>query len=153
MNFITQPIALSILLADDDLDDRSFFEKAIKGIPIATSLTCVQDGEELIDYLSKNLHQLPDLIFLDLSMPRKTGFECLIEIKENEKLKSIPVVVFTTSFGRGLDYEQTLINTLVTYGAQEFIRKPDNLSQLRELIHKILTSLVEKTSLSKNIGT
>ena len=100
---ITEPqkIPLKILLADDDTDDRSFFEKAIKQIPIATSLTTFNDGEQLMNYFSSNPEKLHDVLFLDLSMPRKTGFECLSEIMENEKLKNIPVIVFTTSLGRG----------------------------------------------------
>jgi CheY-like chemotaxis protein len=74
---------IHILLADDDIDDRGFFEKALLEIPIACQLTMVQDGEQLMDYLNKHTMELPDVLFLDLSMPRKTGFECLTEIKEN----------------------------------------------------------------------
>jgi CheY-like chemotaxis protein len=146
MNTKNEGDSIHILLADDDIDDRSFFAKALRNIPIVTVLTSVQDGEQLVEYLSENLTQLPDIIFLDLSMPRKTGFECLIEIKEDEKFKEIPIVVFTTSFGRGIDYEQNLIKTLVSNGAQEFIRKPDNLEQLKQLIHKILVMLIENRS-------
>lgn len=136
---------LKILLADDDLDDRSFFDKALKGIAIETHFTTVKDGEQLLNYLLNNTAQLPDLIFLDLSMPRKTGFECLIEIKENESLKNIPVVVFTTSFGRSMEYEQTLINTLISHGAYDFLRKPSNLDELKQIIHKILIKLIEQS--------
>ena len=80
---------LKILLAEDDRDDRELFEKALKEIPIATHLRTVSNGEELMDHLLKNLMDLPDVLFLDLSMPRKTGFECLIEIKEDKKLEEI----------------------------------------------------------------
>lgn len=148
MNNKDQIIFFNILLADDDIDDRSFFEKALRGIPIETQLASVKDGEELVTYLSNNPIPLPDVIFLDLSMPRKTGFECLIEIKENETLKNIPVVVFTTSFGRGNVYEQTLINSLASHGAYDFIRKPASVDHLQQIIHKILTTLIEKTSLN-----
>ena len=71
--------------AEDDKDDRFFFEKALAEISFNTNLTTVLDGEQLMDYLLKNPEQLPDIIFLDLSMPRKNGFECLAELKENEK--------------------------------------------------------------------
>ena len=81
----------NILLADDDIDDRFFFSKALKEIPISTNLTTVHDGEELMHYLEKNSKSLPNILFLDLSMPRKTGFECLYEIKDNEKFKDIPI--------------------------------------------------------------
>ncbi|MBC8048251.1 MAG: response regulator, partial [Fimbriimonadaceae bacterium] len=82
---------INVLLADDDKDDRYFFDKALKQIPIATHLKTVADGEKLMDYLLKNDVPLPDVLFLDLNMPRKNGSECLAEIKRNEKLKEIPV--------------------------------------------------------------
>ena len=93
-----QQVPLNILLADDDLDDRSFFEKALEEIPIATKLVMVYNGEQLMDHLDNKANLIPDILFLDLSMPRKTGFECLVEIKENKRLKDIPVIMFTTSF-------------------------------------------------------
>src|SRR6187551_2672130 len=93
-----QNIALNILLADDDIDDRFFFEKALTEIPIATQLKTVGNGEELMEYLEKNPTNLPDILFLDLSMPRKTGFECLIEIREDKLFEKLYVVMFTTSF-------------------------------------------------------
>ena len=139
-----QDTPLHILLADDDTDDCLFFEKALKETNIESYLTTVRDGEELMDYLSKNSDHLPDMLFLDLSMPRKTGFECLSEIKENEKLNNLPVIVFTTSFARGIDFEQSLINTLSKLGAQEYIRKPGDFEQLKQIIHKALSLLLEK---------
>ena len=135
---------LNILLADDDNDDRIFFEKALKEIPIATHLTIVHDGEQLMNYLSKNSEHLPDVLFLDLSMPRKTGFECLTEIKENKKLKNLPVVVFTTSFGHSIDFEQTMINTLSGIGSLDYVRKPADIEQLKKIIHKVLIKLIQK---------
>ena len=139
-----QDTPLHILLADDDTDDCLFFEKALKETNIESYLTTVRDGEELMDYLSKNSDRLPDMLFLDLSMPGKTGFECLSEIKENEKLNNLPVIVFTTSFARGIDFEQSLINTLSKLGAQEYIRKPGDFEQLKQIIHKALSLLLEK---------
>src|SRR5580700_8522914 len=98
MNQKQELAALNILLADDDTDDCLFFEKALKEIPMATHLTIFHDGEQLMNYLSKNFELRPDILFLDLAMPRKTGFECLSEIKEDEKLKVLPVFVFTIAF-------------------------------------------------------
>src|ERR1022692_2297556 len=110
---------INVLLADDDKEDRMLFEQALKEIPIATKLTTVKDGEELMEYLSKNTPDSKgiDIIFLDLSMPRKTGFECLPEIKENEKLKDISIVVFSTSFTKDMNFEQGMINLLTKEGA------------------------------------
>jgi CheY-like chemotaxis protein len=143
MNFKPQT-ALNILLAEDDADDRSFFEKALKEISIVTQLKIVCDGEELMNYLTTNYEQLPDVLFLDLSMPRKTGFECLGEIKEDKKLKDLPVVIFTIPFGRSIDFEKTMMNSLSGMGAQEYISKPNNLEQLKQVIHQALIRLIEK---------
>src|ERR1035437_7133970 len=144
-----QPASLNILLADDDTDDRFFFDKALKEIPIITHLTVVNDGEQLMNYQNKNSAHLPDILFLDLSMPRKTGFECLTEIKEDKKLKDIPVIVFTTSFGRGINFEESLINTLSKIGAQEYVRKPGDFEQLKQIIHKSLIVEIEKKLLKE----
>jgi CheY-like chemotaxis protein len=134
---------INILLADDDTDDCIFFEKALAGVSVATHLTTVRDGEQLMQYLAGNPGCQPDIIFLDLSMPRKTGFECLMEIKEDKTLKDIPVVVFTTSFGRDIHFEQSLINTLTNIGSQEYVRKPSDITELQQIIQKALTTVFE----------
>ena len=136
----------NILLADDDTDDRSFFEKALQEIPIDTHLNTVNNGENLMEYLAENADNLPDVIFLDLSMPRKTGFECLMEIKEDEKLKDISVVMFSTSFTRGVELELTLMNTLSKMGALDYIRKPGGFDQLKQVIHESLIKVMERKS-------
>ena len=141
---------LKVLFAEDDKDDRFFFEKVLKEIPITTQLTTVADGENLMDYLSdlvsiKKKSSLPDVIFLDLSMPRKTGFECLIELKQNEKLKDIPVVIFSTSYTKDINYEMGMINMLHRMGANHFIRKPNNLIELKRLVQEVLIKLTGKT--------
>ena len=137
---------VNILLADDDTDDRSFFEKALQEIPIDTHFNTVNNGEQLMEYLAENADNLPDVIFLDLSMPRKTGFECLMEIKEDEKLKDISVVMFSTSFTRGVELEQTLMNTLSKMGALDYIHKPGGFEQLKQVIHESLLKVIEKKS-------
>jgi CheY-like chemotaxis protein len=146
-----QNAPLNILLADDDKDDRFFFEKALQELPVATHLTTVQNGEQLMDYLDINSAHLPDVLFLDLSMPRKTGFECLSEIKENEKLKNLPVVMFSTSFTRGIELEMNLINMLSRMGSQDYIRKPGDFEQLKEVIHQALVRVAEKNLINKQM--
>lgn len=141
-----KPHTLQILLADDDTDDCSFFAEALKEIPIATSLTTVRNGEELMKYLSKNANDLPHVLFLDLSMPRKTGFECLSEIKGSEVFKNIPVIMFTTSVSRGINFEQNIIATLTMMGALDYIRKPAGFEQLKQVIHDALTLVTTKIS-------
>lgn len=145
--------SFNILLADDDSDDCYFFNKALKEIPLSTNLTTVHEGEELMNYLEENSKSLPDILFLDLSMPRKNGFECLHDIKENEKLKDMPVVMFSTSFPSNNSYEQSIMDTLKGMGAQDYIRKPGDFALLKEAIHDILKKEIEKNVLNKRKGT
>ena len=148
MNSEEQKPPLNILLADDDADDRSFFENALKEIPIDSQLTTVNDGEQLMEYFSNNLEQLPDVLFLDLSMPRKGGFECLTEMKEDITLKDIPIVMFSTSYTQDFNYEQGMIGVLYTIGAQDYIRKPGSVAELKELILHSLRKVIKESRLN-----
>ena len=147
-----QSTPLHILLADDDMDDRIFFDKALKEIPVATKLTTVNNGEQLMQWLFENADRLPDVLFLDLSMPRKTGFECLAEIKEDEKLKALTVIMLTTSFTRGIDLEDNLKGTLTRMGAEDYLRKPNDFNDLKDVIHQALIKVAERinTALEEN---
>jgi CheY-like chemotaxis protein len=127
---------LSILLADDDMDDCIFFKEAVEELPVTTHLTAVNDGEQLMQLLTNDTYKLPDVLFLDLNMPRKNGFECLSEIKGNPKLKQLPVIIFSTSF------EQEVVNLLYKNGAQYFIRKPSEFSQFKKIIHQTFITLI-----------
>jgi CheY-like chemotaxis protein len=127
---------LRILLADDDVDDRMFFKKALKEIPIATHLTIVSNGEALMEHLAEHSKNLPDI--LDLSMPRKTGIECLAEIKESPILKDLRVVMISTLYSRDAHYEESVIKMLRDLGAQDFIRKPGNIEQLKKAVHEAI---------------
>jgi len=119
MKIVSQSEPLNVLLADDDRDDRYFFEKVLKGLLIPTKLKMVNDGAQLMDYLSKNIDSLPDVLFLDNNMPRKTGAQCLIEIKGDEKLKEIPVIMCSTS--SGYDFA----NEFYKNGAHYYLHKCD----------------------------
>ena len=130
---------LNVLLADDDTDDCNFFKKALEELQTYTHLTVVTDGEQLMNYLSET-DQLPDVLFLDINMPRKNGLECLSEMKQNEKLKDLTVVIFSTSNSR--DKISTLFNT----GAHIYIHKTGDFSQLKEVIRYALPIALEKTS-------
>ena len=94
----------------------------------------MQNGEDLMDYLH-NTEILPDIIFLDMNMPRKNGAVCLTEIKSNKKLQSIPVIIISTSL------EQSLIEFLYTNGAHYFIRKPNSYAKLKFVINHAITLL------------
>jgi CheY-like chemotaxis protein len=137
-------IPLNILLADDDRDYRFLFEQALKELPIASHLTTVENGEELIHYLMKHTLELPTILFMDLSMPRKTGFECLHEIKESVLLKELPVVVLTVSLPSDVGYEINIEKMLKDLGAQGYIRKPHDFELLKTDIHNAINKALAK---------
>ena len=126
---------LDILLADDDLDDCLFFKEALEEMPVLTEFTAVHDGEQLMQLLNETT-KLPHILFLDLNMPRKNGFECLTEIKQNKKLNALPVVIFSTSF------EQEVVNRLYHNGAHFFIRKPSEFALFKKIILYTLTLIM-----------
>jgi len=128
---------LNILLADDDTDDCIFFKQAVEECIPLPHLTAVHDGEQLMQLLVNEKNELPHVLFLDLNMPRKNGFECLSEIKENAKLKALPVIIFSTS------YEQEVVNQLYQNGAQYFIRKPAAFLQFKQIIQQTLELIAQ----------
>jgi CheY-like chemotaxis protein len=132
---------IKVLLAEDDLDDRFFFRKALAEMPIVTHLTCVFNGEQLMEHLAENAENFPDILFLDLSMPRKNGFECLSEIMENHKMQHLHVVMFSTSYTRDSNYEKAMIDMLIKIGAKDFIRKPTDFEQLKQVVYEVLVGL------------
>lgn len=127
---------LDVLLADDDLDDCIMFEKALKELPIKTNLKTVYDGDGLLKELSLKKNELPDLIFLDLNMHRINGVECLHIIKTSEELKTIPVIIFSTSI------HETLARKLIDNGAKECIQKPSSFRELKYVISNTLSSML-----------
>lgn len=121
-----------IFLADDDEDDCLLFEDALREICSTTELTTANDGVELMHILGTSVPPPPDVIFFDLNMPRKNGFECLTEIRNTQKLKDIPVVIFSTTG------EEEAIDRLYEQGANYFIRKPGSFPKLKIAIQQIL---------------
>lgn len=117
--------AITILLADDDPDDRMLTRDAFEESRLHNELETVEDGEELMDYLlnrgkysGESARPKPSLILLDLNMPRKDGREALREIKSCPELQRIPVVILTTSKA-----EEDIIRTY-NLGVNSFIVKP-----------------------------
>jgi len=133
------PNNFNLLLADDDQDDCMFFQEALEELPITAKLTTVNDGVQLMNLLNMPGFILPDALYLDLNMPRKSGFDCLKEIKQNEKLNLIPIIVFSTSF------DKEYVNVLHGLGANYFIQKPAEFAVLKRIIAKSL-ELVSETA-------
>lgn len=128
---------MNILLADDDIDDCNFFKDALEALPLTTKLQTLHDGEELMNYLIQNQDNLPHVLFLDINMPCKNGFECLSAIKRHDKLKDLPVVMYSTSNSR------ESIDVLFKTGANLYVRKPSSFPQLVQVIHHALPIAAE----------
>lgn len=128
----------NILLADDDDDDCSFFKEALDELSLKTTLITVNDGVQLMAFLTdKSKEILPDVLFLDLNMPRKNGSECLTEIRQIERLKDFPIIIFSTS----LDIE--IVDVMYEKGATFYIRKPGDFSKLKTVIENSLVAAKE----------
>ncbi len=123
---------LYVLLADDDDDDRLFFKDAIEEVKVKTVVNMVNDGVELMDYLNNLDTRLPNLLFLDLNMPRKGGMECLKEIRDNHKLKDLCIAIYSTSASEN-DIEETFVK-----GANIYIRKPNDFEDLKTILDKVI---------------
>ena len=119
---------LNLLLADDDTDDCVFFKEALEELPISTKLTIVNDGVQLMQLLSAKETFLPDVLFLDLNMPRKSGFECLSEIKIIDKLMNLPVIIYSTSLN------MEVVELLYQKGAHYYICKPGEYDKIKKVI-------------------
>jgi CheY-like chemotaxis protein len=139
--------SIVILMADDDADDRLLAKDALAECRLANELHFVENGEELLDYLNRrgkyvNLANSPrpGLILLDLNMPKKDGRESLKEIKDDPRLRTIPVVVLTTSRA------DTDISRIYELGANSFITKPvsfDSLVEVMKILGRYWFEIVE----------
>ncbi|MFA9187740.1 response regulator [Flavobacterium sp. FBOR7N2.3] len=122
-----------ITLADDDEDDRLFFTEAFDELKINTVVNTVNDGVALMNFLNAPESILPNIIFLDLNMPLKSGIECLKEIKENPKFSDIVIAIYSTSSS-----EEDIENTFVL-GANIYIKKPNNFGKLKDVLSEVVT--------------
>lgn len=129
-----RPNQLNIMLADDDEDDRLFFLEAFEDVKIKTAITTFKDGVLLMDHLKDDSNPLPDIIFLDLNMPRKSGIECLEEIRSSDRLKELSVAIYSTSSSEK-DIEDTFVK-----GANVYIKKPNDFTQLRRILSEVVNT-------------
>ena len=123
---------MTVALADDDSDDRMFFTDAFDEIKIKTKVKTFNDGVDLMNYLNIDDAILPNVLFLDLNMPKKSGFECLKEIKKNDLFKDIAIVIYSTSSSEE-HIEETFIN-----GANIYVKKPSNFAILKKILSDII---------------
>jgi CheY-like chemotaxis protein len=133
-----------VLVAEDDTDDAFFLHRAFQKAGVSTTLKFVQDGQEAIDYLSgegeftdRVAYPLPDLLLVDLKMPRINGFQVLEWVRQQPGLKLLPVIIFSSSNeGKDIDHAYDL-------GANAYLLKPHCAEDLIAVAHKIKTYWLE----------
>ena len=134
----------AVLMADDDEEDCMLATEAFRESGANAAFSCVLDGVELMDYLlkrsSSDAKSLPNLILLDLNMPRKDGRKALIEIKSDPALQRIPIVILTTS------EEQKDIAFTMKAGAETFITKPATFDEWVEIMKSLAKSWLARQS-------
>jgi CheY-like chemotaxis protein len=120
----------SIVLAEDNLEHCFFFKKAVKEIDPSIQFSEVHDGDKLIELLER---YLPDLLFLDLTMPCRDGVQCIKELREDRAYDRLPIIVFTISS------QEPVIQTAYGFGANLYFIKPKNYDLLIASLHEILS--------------
>lgn len=123
---------IRVLLVEDDEDDRADFIESFASLKINSHVESLEDGTALMKYLNNDTSKLPHILFLDLNMPKRSGLECLIEIKKNERLKDITIAIYSTSSSQK-DIENTFLN-----GANIYIKKPVHLTMLKKILSHVL---------------
>jgi CheY-like chemotaxis protein len=118
-----------VVLADDDPDHGLLFQIVLRQVDPSKNLTIVKDGSELMNLLDRFV---PDLLFLDLNMPCKNGYECLVEIRQRPELKNLPIVVYSSST------YMTDIQKSYVHKADLYMVKPFNSLHLRNALASIL---------------
>jgi len=123
---------MTILVAEDDADDRFLIQTAFEEKGYTDKLDLVENGVELISYLADNAkNNIPRIILLDLNMPKKDGRQVLRELKQHELFKRIPIVVFTTT------KNENEISRCYDLGANTYIVKPTTFDELLFLVEQI----------------
>lgn len=144
---------VTILMADDDPDDRQMTREAFEESRLANDLRFVEDGEELLDYLHRRgkyadpaTSPRPSIILLDLNMPRKDGREALKEIRSDPNLKTIRVIVMTTSKA-----EEDIVRSY-NLSAASYITKPVTFQGLVEVVQALGRYWLEIVELGEHVG-
>jgi CheY-like chemotaxis protein len=124
----------TFFIVDDDIDDQELFIEAVNEVDRSIHCLASSNCEEALDMLKSGKMDLPDLIFLDLNMPRVNGKQCLAEIKKESSLRDIPVIIYSTSSEKR-DIEETS-----RLGASYFLTKPNKFEELcKALSHVVKT--------------
>lgn len=134
-----------ILIAEDDADDRFLLQTAFSENGFKDTLHFVENGVEVMEYLNRMLDddtvQIPRFVLLDLNMPKKDGREVLKEIKQNPKLKKLPVIIFSTT-----NNEQEMKRCYES-GANSYITKPNSFESLIKTVAALRSYWIHTTSI------
>jgi len=131
----------NVVMIDDDQDDREIFLAAIKEVSAEIKCTFYRDGEEAREEL-KALSVLPDIIFLDLNMPRMEGSEFLQVIKSIDNLKHVPIIIYSTSSYITVS-KSKISETMV------FLTKPESIKELVNILRKVLIENILKNHITE----
>jgi CheY-like chemotaxis protein len=125
-----------IMVIDDDDDDRKLFCRALGQV---SDISCLRasNGKEALDYLANPDNSVPEVIFLDINMPVMTGWEFLTKIKQNQRMRDVPVIIFSTSSNK------RDINIAYDLGAESYCVKPDEPEDLKKMLG-LVTSNIDK---------
>ena len=128
----------SIYLIDDDIDDVELFRDALEEVAPSVSFRFANDGHEAVRVLTEREGALPDMIFLDISMPVFNGLQCLASFKNNEYLKDLPVIIYSTSS------HEMEIKMARELGALAFVTKPNDFRLLKHILSLVLDTPVQQ---------
>ena len=121
----------TIFYTDDDPDDQDFFKEVVAEITPQHTIFTQNDGLELLEIL-QNPPPSPHIVFLDLNMPKKSGYQVLKEIRESASTKTIPVVIFSTS------NDDNAIKKTKELGANMYLTKPGSYTEFKKLLNSVL---------------
>ena len=123
-----------IILADDDMDDIDMFQTAVQDCCLKLQISVAKNGRKVIDLLETGVD--PDIIVLDLNMPIMNGYDCLREIRKNQKYNNLPIMIFSTSsLVEDIDY-------CFANGANFYVVKPENYDALTKLVKALGNGMV-----------
>jgi CheY-like chemotaxis protein len=128
----------SIYLIDDDMDDVELFRDALEEVDPSVALQYANDGHEAVRNLTERKEALPDLVFLDISMPVFSGLQCLASFKKDEQLRNLPVIMYSTSS------QEREIHLARELGAVAFVTKPNDFRLLKRILTLVLDTPVSQ---------
>jgi two-component system response regulator len=135
------PANTILILADDDPDDRLLTREAFEEAGYQGTFQFVEDGRQLLEYLDHSRKSLPGVILLDLNMPRMSGYEALSELKADQALRRIPIIVLTTSSA-----DEDVLRSY-DLGVNSFITKPASFQELTEVAKRVIDYWLETVKL------